>query len=381
MHTCSCFWFARSLPVPVNQRAYPLLSAMVLSSLTLPIAALSAQAQSSELRIKDLQQHTQAKDLYFQEQPLIFAQDAQPQTITTPSTPPTPSSKKDGFYVSVSGDARFIRKARIEPVDASLTFSPGFGINAAVGYRFKNNLRLEGEFSYGSNNVDEARLPEIPPTTLGTVTTNVPLTIANPITTPIPIVIPGIGTIPAGSTIPAGVVLNPGPPITTANAVTVAGFTIPAGTNLSAIPGLTTTGGGTTTTTITSPAIPAATVKVDGKISTLSGLLNLYYDIPTGSRFEPYIGGGIGVSRASADNLSATYPGTTVGFGISGSTTAFVYQLRAGVAYNIDNNFSATLGYRYFNIAKQSFDADPFGELDVDGLGVHNIELGLRYRF
>jgi opacity protein-like surface antigen len=344
-------------------------------------SAAIAQPEAPMLRVQDMPPRSQAKDLQFQPAPLTLAQEATPSAPPQTPSPQLSGSKRDGFYVSVSGDARFIGKATIQPVDASLTFNPGFGINAAVGYRFKNNLRVEGEFSYGSNPVDEVSLPGIPATTIGSTTTTVPLTLANPLTTPVPIPIPGVGTIPAGTTVPAGIVLNPGPPLTNANPIAVGPLTIPAGTDLSAIPGITTTGGGTTTTPITPPAIPAATVKVDGNITTLSGLFNLYYDIPTGSRFEPYVGGGVGVARASANDLSATYPGTTTSIGISGSTTVLVYQLRAGVAYLIDDQLSVNLGYRYFNVAKQSFDADPFGELEVDGLGVHNIELGLRYRF
>jgi opacity protein-like surface antigen len=355
---------------------------------TLPILALQppdsqgAIAQPLALRVRDVQPNTQAKDLKFQPQSLL-AQDAPTQPQSTPTSPVKSAAiaPRDGFYFSLSGGPRFISKTTLTPVDAELTFDTGFGINAALGYRFKNNLRLEGEFSYGSNRVDELRIPEIPATVIGTRVTTVPLTLASPITIPVAVTIPGVGTIPAGTIVPAGITLNPGPPLTNATAIVVGPLTIPPGTNLSAIPGVTTTGGGTTTTPILSPTVPATTLKLDGKITTLSGLLNIYYDIPTGSRFEPYIGGGVGVSRAAADDLSATIPILNTNFDISGSTTVFVYQVRAGVAYHFDSNLSATLGYRYFNVAKQSFDADPFGDLEIKGLGVHNIELGVRYRF
>jgi opacity protein-like surface antigen len=341
----------------------------------------NAVAESEVIRIRDLPEQKQASDLV----PSLQSTLAQEPTVqSSPSEPtqlqPTTPSRQ-GFYVSVSGDARFVSKATLDPVGASISLSPGFGVNTAVGYRFKNNLRVEGEFSYGSNNIDEARLPEIPGTST-TLTQNVPLTLSQPIITPFPIPIPGIGTIPQGVVVPAGIVFNPGPPLTNATTVVIGPFTIPAGTDLSIVAGLLPlTGGGTNTTTVITPTIPAATVKVDGRVSTLSGLLNLYYDFPISSRFESYIGGGVGITRASADNVSATYPGTTFGVRISGSTTAFVYQLRTGVAYHFDDKTSLTFGYRYFNVSKQSFDIEPVGEVDVDGLGVHNIELGFRYRF
>lgn len=297
---------------------------------------------------------------------------------------------KAGFYGSISGDARFLNETTVEPIDVNLDFDTGYGVNAALGYRFRNNLRVEGEFSYGSNEIGEVGLPGIAPVTT-TVTNNVitpavPLTIGAPISTPVNITVPNVGIIPAGTTIPAGVVLNPGPPITNASAINAGPFTVPAGTNLSVIPGLTTIGGTPeittpTTTTATTPEVPPTTVEARGKITTLSGLLNLYYDFPVSSNFEPYIGAGIGVSRASAEDVVATSPGTDLSVRLDGSSTVLVYQLMAGVAYYFSPRTALTLGYRYFNVAKQSFDSDPIGEVEADGFGIHNIELGLRFGF
>lgn len=297
---------------------------------------------------------------------------------------------KAGFYGAISGDARFLNETTVEPIDVNLDFDTGYGVNAALGYRFRNNLRVEGQFSYGSNEIGEVGLPGIPPGTT-TVTNNVitpavPLTTASPISTPVNIPVPNVGIIPAGTTIPAGVVLNPGPPITNAAAITSGPLTVPAGTNLSVIPGLATIGGTPetttpTTTTVTTPEVPPTTVEARGKITTLSGLLNLYYDFPVSSNFEPYIGAGIGVSRASAEDVVANSPGTDLTVRLDGSSTVLVYQLMAGVAYYFSPRTALTLGYRYFNVAKQSFDSDQVGEVKADGFGVHNIELGLRFGF
>lgn len=299
-------------------------------------------------------------------------------------------TSKAGFYGSISGDARFLSETTVEPIDVNLDFDTGYGVNAGLGYRFRNNLRIEGQFSYGSNEIGEVGLPGTAPVTT-TVTNNVitpavPLTIGAPISTPVNITVPNLGTIPAGTTIPAGVVLNPGPPITNASAINVGSFTVPAGTNLSVVPGLTTIGGTPetttpTTTTVTTPEVPPTTVEARGKITTLSGLLNLYYDFPVSSNFEPYIGAGIGVSRASAEDVVATSPGTDLSVRLDGSSTVLVYQLMAGVAYYLSPRTALTLGYRYFNVAKQSFDSDPIGEVEADGFGIHNIELGLRFGF
>lgn len=237
-----------------------------------------------ELRASDLlYQQSRAKDL----QPVLS------QTVAPPPAPvPQPrlnprliqqlrrreaTFARDGFYGSVSGNARFLNTITLRPLDIKL--DTGYAVNAALGYRFRNNLRLEAEFSYGSNRIRELGLE-----------------------------------------------------------------------------------------------IPATTFKAKGAITTLSGLLNLYYDIPTNSRFEPYIGGGIGGSRIALENISLIYPGTNIrSEEITGSSTVLVYQLRAGVAYNIDSRTAIALDYRYFNVQKESI-----GGLKADGTGSHNIELGLR---
>lgn len=357
------------------------------------LSASEAAAQISRVQAQDFPaQQFQAKDL----QPLVAQTEL---SSPTPKSEPTPTPSvleerqepsKAGFYGSISGDVRFFNDTTVEPIGVSLDFDTGYGVNAALGYRFRNNLRLEGQFSYGSNEVGEIGLPGIAPVTT-TLTNNintpaVPLTSGAPISTPVAITIPNLGTIPAGTTIPAGIVLNPGPPITNASAINVGPVTIPAGTNLSGIPGLTTTGGTpeTTTpvtTTVTTPELPPTTVEARGRITTLSGLLNLYYDFPVSSNFEPYIGAGIGVSRASAEDVVATYPGIDRSVRLDDSSTVFVYQLMAGVAYYFNQRSALTLGYRYFNVPQQSFDVNPGGEVEADGLGIHNIEVGLRFGF
>lgn len=345
--------------------------------------AIPKQPQAKAL----LTQPHQAKDLLTQEPETQPAQTQEP-PIKKPQT-------TKGFYGAISGDVRFLNSTTVQPIGVGIDFNTGYGINAALGYKFNNYLRLEGQFSYGTNEIGDVRLPGIPSTTttvtdIVPTTTTTPLTIASNVTVPTTVNVPGVGLIPAGTVIPtAGAVLNPGTPPTTASVINVApGITIPANTPINVFPGGVPTAGGTTTTTNTpvtttntTPAVPATTVSASGSISTLSGLINLYVDIPTGSDLEPYIGAGVGVSRASANDLTATYPGTSLTTTVSGTSTVFVYQLMAGLAYNVSPTTAVTLGYRYFNVASQSFELGSGGTATADGLGVNNIELGLRFRF
>ncbi|MFP4008074.1 MAG: outer membrane protein [Spirulinaceae cyanobacterium] len=312
------------------------------------------------------------QEAHFLQQPLVSSGDVLESIQAQIDSPVILPEEGDrvGFYGSVSGDARFFNNVTINPLGVGIEVEPGFGINAAGGYKFENNLRLEGQFAYGRNEIGEVSLPGR--------TINTPLTIPTNINIPAGTNLPGIGVVPAAVTLPtAGVVLNPGNPPTLANALTIPNVgTIPAGTPIDAvnIPGGVPTAGGQVN-------IPAATVEASGSISTTSLLFNAYYDIETESNFEPYIGAGVGVSWASANNLSATYPGTNTTFAIDDTAFGVVYQFMGGVAYYFNPQTAVTVGYRYLGVPERTFSAGTFGELKADGLGVHNLEVGIRYMF
>lgn len=64
-------------------------------------------------------------------------------------------------------------------------------------------------------------------------------------------------------------------------------------------------------------------------------LLSGYYDIPTKSRFVPYVGGGIGIGIDTLTAQSAILNGTTFAIN-SGTGTTFAYQAKIGVSYFVD---------------------------------------------
>ena len=91
---------------------------------------------------------------------------------------------------------------------------------------------------------------------------------------------------------------------------------------------------------------------IDGHQSTFSVLANVWYDIPLGFKWVPYIGGGAGWSRTKVDGAAAT-TFTNGGDNDSGTTfsreeSGFAYQLGAGINYPIQPGVNIGLGYRYF---------------------------------
>lgn len=120
-----------------------------------------------------------------------------------------------------------------------------------------------------------------------------------------------------------------------------------------------------------------------GNVSALSGMANAYFDLPL-LILRPYVGGGIGVSRLKANDVSAyglpqIGPITSLG-SVDASTTAFAYQLMAGIGFNFFPGFTTTLGYRWF--ATPGYDTGtPVGDVHINGLKVSTIEVGLRFGF
>ncbi|MCP9774878.1 outer membrane beta-barrel protein [Cyanobium sp. WAJ14-Wanaka] len=75
------------------------------------------------------------------------------------------------------------------------------------------------------------------------------------------------------------------------------------------------------------------------RISTNAVQFNVIKDIPTGSKFVPYIGGGIG--------FASTHYGVADG---STTGTTFAGQGKVGVSYVLSKNTSIYLGYRIIGI-------------------------------
>ena len=112
-----------------------------------------------------------------------------------------------------------------------------------------------------------------------------------------------------------------------------------------------------------------------GDVDVWTGLINAYYDIDLGSNLMPYVGGGLGIARYSAD----ISPPPAVAGPIDDSDTVFAYQLSAGVGYALSPSTTLFGGYRYLATD------DP----DISGQGVnvtteyhsHNVQAGVRFSF
>lgn len=123
-----------------------------------------------------------------------------------------------------------------------------------------------------------------------------------------------------------------------------------------------------------------------GRVSALSAMANLYFD-PAFSigPVQPYVGGGIGIARFRARDISAIGlppipPVTSLG-PVSGSEVGLAWQAMAGLALALGNNAALTVGYRYFGTPGVDVSVPVAGTVNVGGLRVHSVDAGVRFAF
>ena len=83
-----------------------------------------------------------------------------------------------------------------------------------------------------------------------------------------------------------------------------------------------------------------------GHADALSFMGNVWYDLPQGSRWTPYVGGGAGIALANYDNTAS---------GFKASDTGFIFQLGAGVNWMMTDRISVDVGYRFRGILDLRF--------------------------
>ena len=111
-----------------------------------------------------------------------------------------------------------------------------------------------------------------------------------------------------------------------------------------------------------------------GSANVLSAMVNTYYDFATGSAFIPYLGAGIGVGSM---HLTAN---PVDGSAINDRGNGLALQGIAGLGYQVTENLTSTLEYRYFTV--QGADLKTLGGTSIDAdYQAHTVMVGLRYTF
>jgi len=104
----------------------------------------------------------------------------------------------------------------------------------------------------------------------------------------------------------------------------------------------------------------------DGTVSTLTYMVNVFYDFENNSSLTPYIGAGIGGATINyEDNI----------LDIDEDDTVFAYKGVAGVALNLAPNLDLLVDYSYLATTDPDFDG-----VDAE-YATHSVSGGIRFRF
>ena len=168
--------------------------------------------------------------------------------------------------------------------------------------------------------------------------------------------------------------------------------------------------------------VPPRDIPVSGPADQFGGMLNVWYDLNAGSRWKPYLGGGLGFIRVNQGDLEydpqvpaqavadvvalataaaqlppgvplpqqareaalsqAKLPPGTIPE-VSGTDTGFAYQIGVGLAYEYSDSITFQVGYRLLKTSEFEFtgqNAAATVKATTD-LQVHLFEIGIRYRF
>lgn len=124
-------------------------------------------------------------------------------------------------------------------------------------------------------------------------------------------------------------------------------------------------------------------VNADADVRSSGLMANVYYDIPTGTAFTPYVGGGIGVAFNKVKTINYTFGAGQIRED-GDSKTSLAWSLQGGVAYAVTSNMKIDLGYRYIDLGEfETSGNSTVGAVPkTDGdLRAHEVKIGLRYQF
>jgi opacity protein-like surface antigen len=136
-------------------------------------------------------------------------------------------------------------------------------------------------------------------------------------------------------------------------------------------------------------------VDVDGSMKSYLLMANAYYDFafPFLGPFRPYVGGGLGAARVNDDHQIVAHSVlTSVGLCASSCPppkididkwrTAFAYQARGGVIYDVNEWLDLSLGYRYVHIDGGHYHIGlAVRPVNSGAQNNHSVELGFAVKF
>lgn len=130
---------------------------------------------------------------------------------------------------------------------------------------------------------------------------------------------------------------------------------------------------------------------VDHNVSSVSGILNGYFDFTGNTKIKPYFIGGLGASYNTTSDFTSkfTYQNTITDIKKFGkSKLSFAYNIGGGISYDIATNLIIDCSYKFINFGKITTQ-DKWSSAIIDStskplsgiLNAHVFAVGLRYSF
>jgi opacity protein-like surface antigen len=134
---------------------------------------------------------------------------------------------------------------------------------------------------------------------------------------------------------------------------------------------------GATLNTVTASALGASINGSvgNGSVSTNAVFVSAYVDIPTKSKFTPFVGGGLGYTSVGWGAYSANFSGVQWNWQ-SGSQGVLGYQAKLGVSYQASAKADVFVEGTYQGSSGFSVDS-----VNYDSLSAFGARVGARYRF
>ena len=247
----------------------------------------------------------------------------------------------DGPYVGIGGGLSMLNDNSVRApssetypaLNATATTDDGFAIRAMAGYAFPNGFRVEAEVDYRQHKTNQMDVKS-----------------------------PGSLVELAAPSVAAGVNALAGSAI----------YADPANTSYTDLIDAHKAGA--------AAAVTGEPQAIVGDFSMLAFMANVDYDFDTGSRWVPYVGGGLGVATISVDTETDTGTPTA-----DSSDIVFAYQVGAGLGYEFPleagRSITVSLDWRYFATQDPTFTGRVTGgQFDV-GISGHDIGIGIIYGF
>lgn len=123
-----------------------------------------------------------------------------------------------------------------------------------------------------------------------------------------------------------------------------------------------------------------------GDTRVLYGMANVAIDLDLGNGFKPYVGAGLGWAQVNFDNHGIVLAGPVGPLGpgnvtaMDDSDSGLMWQIGAGVGYDVSENLTLELGYRYMQVNNIELTAVD-GTVSSVPIHQHQGMLGFRYSF